>query len=664
MATQNTNTEKIIQFSKSLVVKSGVLAYLTNKRNNIQMTEDRAEWKYYKNLAGEYHTTDTKIKIKLKPNTPEVILTKALLNAPANLWFKNKLLKFGKEYDALIADNPSHGIFIFGCLFDIDIQKAIEVEDGSLLAFNTNILEKREVNVPYKIEQYIKNYFARWEVADYAVIDYNYYYSFTYILFSNIVTQIKLIQLDNRFTPYVNNEFIYNHLESHFRLSSVAPILKERPLLWLYNNIDYLSKNVGTDETIYDILTNVIIPTEHDLYEVVGAQVEVKKLISAKASDPYFTLNNLKYFTKSKITNKLLGNKSVSGIIDEQLKLTDTPSYNSHIYAARSSEPTHLPTFRTKVLNLVSLAGTPAHGPGLLESALSEIAFATTVIPGETIQFKDYLTSKRYTLSFMDVMALISYILFDLHGNGIDQNITQYSSNTFIKKSQEDLLQTLTQQFTTDYLPFLKTLIPLEGYTDLQGLKDYLIKKTGYNFSMWGMMSNITNQSISADVNKLYHITFERKTFGLPIGKPMTYIENHNIDFILKDTHNRYKLISDLIEASTGIKTELYNGSSEVTEQLKILVERLTSYTTHLITDNKSDILKVRFKNPGILSGLDVSKVKEIDVLCQEDNAATTLIAGNLEDNAIIMEGYIPPMMVTIDTTSTQTVAVLATKVP
>lgn len=206
------------------------------------------EWKYYLNLAGKMHRYDTPVKITtLEDNLEHVLSIDLLRDHPTTL---AELKKMDKYYNALLADYPTHRTFILGCIWPVDINKAIQAKEGTILSYNENLIEPSEDYLIPQLEKYIQTLMARWYVKAYTVVDELFLASFLAFLISAVYLKIINLRLSKIGTYQVHSFHLEHYFRSHLDIWDDIKGLNKPSIMWLYNNLDVMMHNVGKEKTL------------------------------------------------------------------------------------------------------------------------------------------------------------------------------------------------------------------------------------------------------------------------------------------------------------------------------------------------------------------------------------------------------------------------------
>lgn len=260
------------------------------------ISDNPLQWRYYMNMAGEYHDWDRqyisginsdgspliKITIAGASGPIEVDLTKNLihgLNADPSI---SLVYAFGTDaYRQLVAKYPNSEALIFGIFFPVDIEVAVESEDGDILfiggyerivngdrhyfrkseranTVDMNYIEENEVSLIDDLETWIKNMIFRWFNRDYAIIEDLYYACFRSLTHVFAVPRIMKFRLDRCKTSEANRFHIRQYLDDFGGIGRVTDHLPLKAIHYLYRNADMLAHEAGRKSTASDLIKNFL----------------------------------------------------------------------------------------------------------------------------------------------------------------------------------------------------------------------------------------------------------------------------------------------------------------------------------------------------------------------------------------------------------------------
>lgn len=268
--------QSCIALIQTLVIKSEETAYLINEYLNLQIGNNsqnitdyydptnKATWKYYLNLSGEYvEPFDTVIYIKSLDTLQDIKFS------PQNL-SQNPLTaqayQFGSQYYLnLIAQYPNQIPLINSILYPCDINTAIAANDGAILAYSSELVESNEVSLIASLQEWIDKYKSRWNVRGFQVTDSLYTVSNLGIMYSLLVPVLLNARLHRAKTPEAHSFHVSMYLASHGNLASLITEFSLGEKLNLYRNINYIEKHAGFQSTFQSLIDNFITPNGIDL---------------------------------------------------------------------------------------------------------------------------------------------------------------------------------------------------------------------------------------------------------------------------------------------------------------------------------------------------------------------------------------------------------------
>ena len=254
----DTYVSQTILLTRSIVFKSNISAQRLNKAiidaHGEEAVNDAAPqtWRYYMNIAGKYHFTDTLMQV-ISLDTQQLIdfTVENMLIHTATA----EAYRYGtRYYYALVKRFPSQEQLIMAINSPADLDKAIAAKDGDLLSFYKDLIEPQEYTLAHDIEQYIKLYLQRYTVVGfdnvwdtYPVINYA-------ILYQSLVSQIMNLRLEAIKTERTHSFHITQYLASHGKLDRFMPYMTLKQKLYLYHNIDMIEKFAGHTQTFEELI--------------------------------------------------------------------------------------------------------------------------------------------------------------------------------------------------------------------------------------------------------------------------------------------------------------------------------------------------------------------------------------------------------------------------
>lgn len=312
--------------AKTMVIHSDVVAKQVN--NELRMLfptlvideSNPTTWKYYMNLAGQYHPTDlARISAINGDGNPYMTIKVAGDNEPVLINFTKETISsetsdaalateyaYGTNfYNELVSRYPEFEQLILGILNPIEYEISTKSYNGDILyaggwyrTFVNNdpknyhfvardkagitsklLVESNEYSLLYKLEQWIKAMLDQWIIGDFVVNSDLYIPAIWMTLMNKIPTQIFNLRLDQiKSTTGETHSFHYTEfLNSHGDLGKHIPYLTLDQALFLYKNMSWLENNIGKQEVFDELVKNLLTPAgvpiaayilKHDLSEL------------------------------------------------------------------------------------------------------------------------------------------------------------------------------------------------------------------------------------------------------------------------------------------------------------------------------------------------------------------------------------------------------------
>ena len=270
--------QEIQHLLMSMTIKYTPISDLYNQKLSIQGyvvdESDPLSWKYYMNLQGDYHPTDTLMVIRSLDTSEEVPFTKETLqNHRAT---RRAYVPGNSFYTALINRYPEQSDLIKSIVYPVtDIESMLDAPDLTLLQYDRTILEQLEQSVLIQdLVRHLDYIRDRW-YQRFLDIELFYPMAFWGSLWQNLAGALFTFRTSYIQTSFAHDFHIKAFLESR-GIDVLQGILKRDQVLFLYRNIDYILANRGKQSTL-DILARNLL-TE----DALGL---VNKTISQNTSD-------------------------------------------------------------------------------------------------------------------------------------------------------------------------------------------------------------------------------------------------------------------------------------------------------------------------------------------------------------------------------------------
>lgn len=295
----------VLTLAQTLVVKSEYVAQRINDRLfqflEYESDPDRPDtWKYYMNLAGEYHPTDTVMTVVSSDNLEEIEFNKANL-----LRHKNTARDYQhgtRQYGELLEKYPGQEDVILGILYPVDKATAIAAPDHKILGYPEKLVERNEYTLIEELQKWTDIYFKRYYNWQYTISDSLYYSVVLSMYHMNLVPAIMTARLKKHKTIEAHSFYVAQYLASHSDLGKYHPFMTLEQAMHFYRNIRYYQRHPGANETLNKLIdalmTKRFLPmasysmrhdTEHqtdDIYPVIEfKRTDMTKIPSAGAPE-------------------------------------------------------------------------------------------------------------------------------------------------------------------------------------------------------------------------------------------------------------------------------------------------------------------------------------------------------------------------------------------
>ena len=253
------NTIKLVE---SLIIKSSDSVDALNKwvtdyhGINQFNSNDPHTWKYYLNVSGEYHFTDNVMEVVSWDTLETIVFNKENLKIHRSTF---KAYEYGStQYMDLVKKYPNQELLIRGILSPANIDTAIEVADGSVLTYNTTLVEENEYSLINQVDVWIKSFKARWVNEQFNISDVLYAPAHHGIMYMHLVPAILNFRLGACKTNEAHSYHITEYLLSHGVPEYSIMHMTKKQMLFFYRNIKYIHRNAATVDTFKWILDHIM----------------------------------------------------------------------------------------------------------------------------------------------------------------------------------------------------------------------------------------------------------------------------------------------------------------------------------------------------------------------------------------------------------------------
>lgn len=588
---------KVLTLCRTLVFKSNDIAVSVNKEltlNGVAVTDDQNTWKYYKNLSGEYHFTDTRMYITSLDTLETIEFTKENLNIHRST---AKAFSYGSRYyKDLLEKFPTQRTLIHGIVNPIPMEDILAAEDGDIIYYDTSLVEYQEMSLIVELEKHIKRMMSRWHVKGYMVTDEYYLHARLGVIFGTLPMFVLNHRLKNVGTSEVHSFFIDQHLASNNRINKYLPQMTLKQKLYLYRNIKYLVNNVGKTETFETLLQKMLgernLPlARYDVYHNLDTlvddltpTVEIRKVeLTDHPGDGSDPVKDLDYVMGKQIS--LARNNSTvyyeeRDSIYNKLKHSSTDRLKLKLYESALLDTTNSVVYTLEDILLSNWGYLCALG------RLNTILTVSNTYTGDKYQ----LTAKESFILYLYVYFKAAGIEFQTVPNWVARGVYLESQPTM--QSLVDKYQGVISE--DDVLEIMDGRPSIGEYISLSTFQDYIREVYHFKNNQVDKVGNTEDAIERAEREILFNESYGDYEVELYDQEPMeTWLSDRDIELDGMSVDDLTYMAATILEqVSSGLigNSELSIGN--VQKAMLEIMKSLSSYTVQYVqTINDSNYL-------------------------------------------------------------------------
>lgn len=574
-----------MRLARTVVIKFDAAATILNERlaeeGIISDELDPKSWKYYMNMAGEYHSTDSMMVVRSMDTLEMIDFTKdnlAIHRATAREYVPGSIY-----YNNLVRQFPDQVGLINGVIYPIDINKAVDSQDGEILYYDPKYVEENEDNFDHELQDWVTSFYNRWYNAQFNISDDLYFAGFLGSLYTQLPLAIMLIRLRNAKTRRANSFFIREWLGSNSRLDEFMPYLDKGQQLHLYRDINWYERNVGKESTWQRLVDNILTPRGIPL-----VWYNIKQNASAMPGELKPTAELLKLDVNFPTVHEGQDKATVSQILEREDSLArDNPlvRFDAEKEITEQIESDQFSTLPTKILDSEvidrSTSSVRSHMNVLLNHWLD---LASRGKYRAYVQVPNPRTGEMMTLSVKDAYIVMLYA----YAQTLESDITLIPS-VVAYEVMRNPLPTLAQ---------LRTFVSprIVGDNVLTAIQDRVFPMTSYisteqfyldatrahksYLRLWELYSLQEHKDGRAMCENAVKAHYMNRTCRL-VKDPITfddYLIPQGIDIRGFRKTEYEQLMTDCINIATGANLFKVITLGEIQRELLRLMKRLSSY--------------------------------------------------------------------------------------
>lgn len=597
--------EQCRQFAKTTVIKFSELADLMNESIIATYGDDAVDrfqpetWRYYMNMAGQYHPTDVMMTVTSIDTLTPIEFT--VENLQIHTATKKAYTYGSRYYRSLLLKYPEQEALICGILNPVNIQHAIEAESGTILGWEPSLVEPQEITLIEDLEVWVKNQFERWNNVQFAMSDNLYCTSFLTMLQMFIMAKLMNLRTARCKTPEAHSFHIRMYLASHHGLDRYMPYMTLKQQLWFYRNILYIERNYGKIHQFMTLIERVL--TERGI--PVG-EYTVRQL------DDFFPNYAPVLQARMRLINDDQNSLNVDFHPVEELFLKEYPlapgnqlwyeTYTSRDFERFQDHNTAVTKTKDLVSSMVDYSNAvpePFEVVAIREWChLASIGFYDVAV-----NFQDIKTTEARTLFAEDAFIYMTYLSLMAEGIQID-TVPRYLNMQFRrhpKPSKEDLLSVM--DYERRDLSHIVDLVwgqqpniaPMFSVTSF-----FNHIQTQYNLAYWhwfliSSMHDMDDRAMVENmIRRLYAdqiVEFTTETDDMAAWLASKNLPEYNL------THQEALLqVREIYENATGYQIDGTKQLRNIQKALVDLMTELSSYSIQFIREvNDSDIIPINW---------------------------------------------------------------------
>lgn len=609
--TDNSYTERYIElnvlFAKTVVIKLAEAAELMNEGVVAKYGEDSVNpfepttWKYYLNLTGQYHFSDSPMTVVSIDTLEEISFTRENLtihSATAQAY------QYGsRHYYSLLDRYPNQELLINGILTPAVMEKAIEAESGSILAYRKDLVESNEVTLLSELELWLKRQIHRWYNVQFTMSDNLYCSVFMATLSNFILPKLLNLRLARCKTSEAHSFHVRMYLASHGKLDRYLPYLTLRQSLWLYRNIAYLERNVGQTRQLSLLIDRLLTERGIPIADYTVRHTDDYNGYTPIASASLRPINDTQNFYNAT-------SHALNELFEKELPLAE----DNERYLALNQEidKALLQTSDSGVIQTKVLSSTMTDYSNAVPVSFEEVALrqwcylATRGMYDVMVTFKDPRTSEPYTVFAKDAFIYLWYIQLSMEGLTFETfpEYLNMRQRRHPKPTVEDLLS-VTDTTKYDLRSVAEWLVSnqpvISPCFSVSNFYDQTQRLTSEAFKHWFLVSEQNDPYVRAMVENMVHRLYEDERVVFDMDTPFIeeWLSQNDLPRFEFDRAQALELTKSIYEAGTGQTIDHTKVLKNIQRAMLDLMMELSSYSIQVVQEiNDEDLILIN--RPGI----------------------------------------------------------------
>lgn len=578
---------------------------------------DPTSWKYYLNLAGQYHESDTLMQVISQDTLQTIDFTVA--NLAVNTATAVAYAPGGRYYTQLVAQYPTQELLIRGILHPTPMATAINAADGTVLWFDPSLVESNEMSLMLDIQNWMQLFLRRWYVAAYSNTDDLYLATMLGVMFSTLPSVILGLRLKYCHTYQAHSFHITQFLASHGKLDAYVASLTKPQMLWLYRNIRYIQRNAGQTGTFQNLIQNVMTARNLPL-STWNMQHDISQIQTTLAPSVIFEREALNFVT----SEEGVETRDVQAMLAYELNAAPAND-DSQTHQDEVTEQMAWGQFSeltTKVLESSVLDSTDASPYRLSDCLLNHwLYYASLGMYRAVISVPDPTTGDTYTFSMSDAFVVYMYA-FGM-SNGLLTG-TEVIPTVYANKVLKRPLPTTTEIANLVDMSVLTAADLQAVFTNAPSIPNQFLSITAFNATVRAIHNyELYQHALFSTQGHLWTRAYletatlycyrDYEVVLAPEGTTfISWFQTRGLDVPSLSTEQLSALSTAIVTAATGADLYVVESLADIQKAMLAIMTQLSSYSVQYLQQINDSPLIV-LERPSIRLGDTEASASSLD---------------------------------------------------
>jgi len=585
---------KTINLAKSITLVNHLEADLYNQYIEMNYSgtninsADKGSWRYYRHLAGLYHSVDLPIEITSIDNGQQIVLSKESLLVHKQT--HKELLKYTLLYKTIVDKYPEQELLIRSLIntsSSLDIATIISKPKFTIISYNNNLIEDNEQDIILQLQLLIDNYKVTKLIQYYSTTDSLFIASQYHILYNFIVTSLLSIRLANAKTLKAHSFHILNYLASHHNLDIHYNNLTKEQALFLYRNLLYIDNHTGRNHIFKTLIDKLF--TKRNI------------AISSYEYNQTNTINldkNITYFFNQKLLNKTelpidYKDFTLEDILQKEVDLSPS-NYKELNYNIKNIDSFYTnnlySNFITKDIETMLIDSTDAVKDKLIPTLINywvynlktnNLQYLTTIV--------DPISNTDIKLNSNDIFKLFVLTLYKV--NNISLDYFPDFTITKVLKSDIPTPETLLNYFYNkkyyhkkDIELIINSIPTTSLITTSSQFEDYITKIYKFYIGLWLLESNLSDKDDNGQIENTIKNIHTKDIYSYNDETPNEFLKRIGITELYNyPTNSLETLYTDILNGISNNKISFLFKYKDILKSMREIFKQFVSYTVQLI---------------------------------------------------------------------------------